>query len=124
MLLPPQPLEQICDCLLDDVTMQVRDGAVPDTKPPSPVALQRSETVFLPESERGHRHSVTEARRVRACARRPADRPFTALVPGTTSAHVQRLGGQPQGIDANHRSQSRSQAAHDDASSSGQFTVT
>lgn len=39
-------------------------------------------------------------------------------------AHVQRRGGQPGSIDADHRSHSRSQAAHEADASKGQLTVT
>ena len=39
-------------------------------------------------------------------------------------AHVQRRGGQPHRVNANHRSHSRSQAAHDADASNSQLTVT
>jgi hypothetical protein len=38
-------------------------------------------------------------------------------------SHVDRLGGQPHGVDADQRSHSRSQAAHEDADSNGQCTT-
>lgn len=46
--------------------------------------------------------------------------PRTSLGPG---AHVHRACGQPQRVDADHRSHSRSQAAHSPAHCSGQLTV-
>jgi len=39
-------------------------------------------------------------------------------------AHVQRLAGQPDRIDSDHRSHSRSQAAHSLAADTGQLTLT
>ena len=40
-----------------------------------------------------------------------------------TGAHVHRLDRQPQGVDADHRSNSRIQAAHSTAAAAGQVTV-
>ena len=39
-------------------------------------------------------------------------------------AHVQRLHGQPQGVDADHRSHAKSQVPQAAASCAGQFTTT
>ena len=39
------------------------------------------------------------------------------------SAHVQRGGGQPGGVDADHRRKSLSHSAQDDYASMGQLTV-
>ena len=41
-----------------------------------------------------------------------------------SGAHVQRLDGQPHRVDADHRSSSRSQAAHSAAATNGQSTFT
>lgn len=48
----------------------------------------------------------------------PCERGFSA------GAHVHGLGGEPDGIDADHRSRSRRKAEHDAAFSVGQLTTT
>src|SRR5665647_2148085 len=42
----------------------------------------------------------------------------------SSGAHINRARRQPQCVNANHRSQSRSQAAHSPEHCTGQFTVT